>query len=222
MPEPRPRVKICGLTRRLDAEAAARLGASYLGTVLVPGSPRHVTPEEARRVTEGLEAVPVAVVADLGVAGTVEAAGAAGAEVVQLHGSETVREVTEVADAGPWKVWKVLRLGAGALDRDAALEFSDVADGLLLDAWHPRRLGGTGRPFPWDEAAPLLAELRGRVLRIAAGGLDPSNVGRAVEVLDPDVVDVSSGVESEPGVKDQARIRRFLRRARSAGAPLSP
>lgn len=210
------KVKICGLTRREDAMAAVEAGADYLGTVLVAGSPRHLEPEEAREVTADLEAEPVAVVANLGVEGTVKAAQASGARVVQLHGDETPDQVRRIAEAGPWRVWKALRIQDPVAARQDVLDHATEADGILLDGWHPERLGGSGVVFPWEEGAALMETLRGRVERVVAGGLDPENVARAVRVLRPEVVDVSSGVESSPGVKDHRLVRTFIRNARDA------
>ena len=100
-----------------------------------------------------------------------------------------------------------------------ALEaFAGVADGLLLDGWHPEHAGGSGVRFPWDLVEPVRYRFPEGLTFVAAGGLRPSNVAEAVERLDPDVVDVSSGVEISPGVKDAGRIHAFIRNARAAGA----
>lgn len=207
------RIKICGLTRRQDAEAAARLGASYLGTVLVRSSPRYVEPEVARRLTEGLGVSGVAVVADRTPAEVAELARRAGSVIVQLHGDETPDTVSELRALGSWKVWKALRIeGRGDLERVLS-SWVGVVDGLLLDGRSRAGLGGTGTRFRWEEVCPVLGEIRGRVAIVAAGGLTPENVVRAVSLLGPDVVDVSSGVETSPGRKDPALLRAFIRSA---------
>lgn len=213
------RLKICGLTRREDARIAASLGASYLGTVLVPSSPRFVEPEEAWRLTEGLGVPGVAVVAGLSAGDAADLARRAGSEILQLHGDESPETVDELRSAGPWRVWKALRVRGRETLEEEIPRYVDVADGILLDGWHPERLGGTGTTFSWDEAAPHLEPLRGRVELIVAGGLTPGNVARAVSALDPDTVDVSSGVESAPGVKDSSLLRTLFRRASASTEP---
>lgn len=209
-----PMVKICGLVRRADALHAAEAGADYLGVVLVAGSPRARTPEEARQLLFGIQRPVVIVVADLPVPRLVAAAETVGASVVQLHGNEPPEVVQEIRESGPWSVWKALRVReAGDVVRGLA-RFGAVADGLLLDGWHPERLGGTGEPFPWG-AVSGVRELAPPELRlIAAGGLRPQNVREAIARLRPHIVDVSSGVESRTGVKDPALVEAFIRSVR--------
>lgn len=216
-------VKICGLTRPRDARAAADTGADYLGVVLVPGSPRAVTAEEARRIRGDLALPLVLVSADRPVDRLVRDAEAADADVLQLHGDESPAAVRELGDAGSWSIWKSVRV-RGPGDVASALErYGGLVDGLHLDGWHPERLGGTGRRFPWSSVRELRDAVPVDTVLVAAGGLTPDNVGRAVEVLRPDVVDVSSGVEADgegeghgAGLKDAGRIRAFVGAARSA------
>lgn len=219
-----PRVKICGLTRHEDARAAARAGAEYLGVVLVRRSPRGVTAADARRIRGDLPASLVLVSADRPVGRLSRDAEIAGAEVLQLHGDEGPDAVRALRDAGAWTIWKSVRVRevsdvSRALDR-----YADLVDGLHLDGWHPERLGGTGRRFPWDAVRELRDAVPHGTALVAAGGLTPGNVARAVQLLRPDVVDVSSGVEKRPedgeapraGVKDADRIRAFVGAARSS------
>lgn len=215
-----PRVKICGITRRRDAVAAVRAGAAYVGAVLVPGSRRAVAPEAAREIGRGLDASLVALSVDGPPGAVAAAAEAAGARVLQLHGGEPPGDVARIREAGPWRVWKAVRIRGG---EDAAGElrraidrYGGVIDGLLLDAWHPELPGGTGRPFPWEEVAAARDEVPGGVDVVAAGGLTPANVAEAIRILRPDVVDVSSGVERAPGQKDPALVEAFVARAREA------
>lgn len=220
---PDVQVKICGLTRPADAEYAAAAGADYLGCVLVPSSPRAVDAERARGVSSAAPGVPlVLVVAGLGVTELEAAATVAGASVLQLHGDETPDLVRALRSRGPWRVWKGVRVRDAASAREALDRWGGIVDGILLDGWAPHQLGGTGTPFPWEEVASLRPAVPEGTLLIAAGGLKPENVGRAVSLLRPDVVDVSSGVESTPGVKDPARVREFVLRARTPTPTLDP
>ena len=203
-------IKFCGMTRPQDAREAAALGAAYVGAILAE-SPRRVTDMDARRV---LGAAPAGTsrVAVFGAAPASDVAAIAkraGADIVQLHADPAPATVLEVRTYWSGEVWAVLRVnGAGLPDSAAAL--FDAADAVVLDARVDGKLGGTGVTLAWDSLAPQLRALRGRRARLVlAGGLSPENVARAVAVVLPDVVDVSSGVESSPGVKDHARMRAF-------------
>jgi len=211
-----PRIKICGLTRREDAELAAGAGADYLGIVLVPGTPRTLSPEMAREVVAGLEPSTVAVVADLPLDRTVRDAETVGAAVLQLHGEEHPTLVEDLRRLGRWKVWKAIRVKEVQDVLRGLDAYGAVVDGILLDGWHPRLRGGSGAPFSWQE----VAEIRGRfpegVSLIAAGGLSPENVEEVVLRLQPHVVDVSSGVEERPGIKHPGKMAAFIRNARRA------
>lgn len=208
-------VKICGLTRRADATEAAAAGADYLGVVLVPSSPRHVDTARAREVVAGLDALPVVVVADAAPEAVARAAEIVEAGIVQLHGSETPDELLRLRELGGWRLWKALRVRDPAALEDAVESFLGVADGILLDGWDPDAPGGTGTAFSWEEVRPLRDRLSPDLTLVAAGGLTPENVTRAVQSLSPDVVDVSSGVESRPGVKDARKVRAFVESARA-------
>jgi len=215
-----PRVKICGLVHLEDARFAAEVGASYLGAILVPGSPREVTPERAGELRETGGGVPLVIVtADRTLQELVALARGSGADAIQLHGSESAELVHELRAEGPWELWKAVRVRSGEEILRAVDLYERVVDLLLLDAWDPVRLGGTGHSFPW----PALEEVRSRLppnLRLGvAGGLTPENVAEAVRRLTPELVDVSSGVEAEPGRKDLGRVRRFIVAAHSGQAP---
>jgi phosphoribosylanthranilate isomerase len=129
--------------------------------------------------------------------------------------------VSRLRDLGEWELWKAVRVRSGAEIRPAVRRFGDLVDLLLLDGWHPRLLGGTGRSFPWEALEEVRSGLPGELRLGAAGGLDPGNVGEAVRRLRPDLVDVSSGVESGPGVKDAERIRALIAAVREATGPLA-
>lgn len=204
-----PDVKFCGLTRAEDAVMAAQLGAAYAG-VIFAGGPRALDAARAREVLDGAVGVQrVGVFGPLPAEEIGKTASAARLDVVQLHADPSVNDVLAVREATGFTVWAALRISGATLPAVAA-ELADVADGLLLDARVSGRLGGTGTTLDWER----LVVPRGRARVILAGGLTPDNVARAVAVLRPDVVDVSSGVERSAGVKDHRLMRRFVFAAR--------
>ena len=192
-------IKICGITRLADAEAAAALGASYVGFVLWPGSPRAATLETVRRIVPALpqSVTPVGVFVDP-TAEDVKAAAAAGIRMAQVHSEVPVflRGVT----------MPIVRAVHLAVDREDGVE-PDIADELVvLDAHDPVKHGGTGKTVDWRRAARIARARR----VILAGGLTPDNVHDAIAQVKPYAVDVASGVESQPGVKDHARLQAFF------------
>ncbi len=202
-------MKVCGLTRREDALVAARSGAAYLGVVLAPGGKRTVGFDLAARLLDGIDTRRVGVFVDADPENLHRCGEALSLSVLQLHGDETPEQVREAA-AGPWRVWKAVRIRTADDFLRAAERFSDSADGLLLDGWHPAARGGTGTPFPWEAIAEHRAKLPSHVSLVAAGGLRADNVALACALLHPAVVDVSSGVEHAPGIKDPDAIRAFV------------
>jgi len=216
-----PAVKICGLRRPADVEAAAGAGARYAGLVLAE-SPRRVAPGEAARLarlarSRGLE--PVGVFVDAGTDRVGDLAERLELAVVQLHGGEPPEACRDLRARGV-RVWKALRPRSREELGEGIERYRGHVDALLVEGWSPGRAGGTGSAFPhrWlrerdpgrGGAAPGAARL------VLAGGLTPENVAEAARRVRPDVVDVSSGVERAPGVKDPARIRAFVRAARQA------
>jgi phosphoribosylanthranilate isomerase len=217
------KVKICGLTRVDDARAAMSAGADYLGAILSPGFGRSVAPHAAARFSDGGEAALVAVVVDAGVQESARLARAAGAEVIQLSGSELPETLAALREEGSWRLWKAARVRAASDLVDAFERWSDVADGILLEGYREGSAGGAGATFPWDALESLRASVPAGLELIVAGGLVPDNVAEAVARLAPDVVDVSSGVEARLGVKDHAIVRAFVANARaSANAGSTP
>lgn len=210
-----PAVKICGLTSVDDARVAVDAGADYLGAILSPGFSRSVPPEVAGEFV-ALEGPPVvAVVVDVQMAAAARMATLSGARVIQLHGEESPEYVRALRDHGPWRLWKAQRVRSTS-DISRALErYGPYVDGLLLEGWHAERGGGVGAGFSWDLIAPIRASIPVDITLVAAGGLAPDNVRDAVARLDPDVVDVSSGVELRLGVKDPDKVRAFVRNARA-------
>jgi phosphoribosylanthranilate isomerase len=199
-----PRVKICGVTRLEDALLAARLGADAIGFNFWPGSRRYVHPEAARAMVRALPPLVTAVGVFVNptrdeVLRALEASGVAAA---QLHGDEP----PELCASLPCPVIKAIRVsGPASL---AALAAYD-AQGILLDAAAPG-YGGSGTSFDWALAAEAAAA---RPI-LLAGGLSPDNVVAAVRAVRPWGVDVASGVEASPGVKDPEKLRRFIAAAK--------
>ncbi|WP_139557428.1 phosphoribosylanthranilate isomerase [Methylotetracoccus oryzae] len=201
-PWQRTRVKICGLTQPGDAEQAVALGADAIGLVFYPPSPRAVDIDRAQAVLAAVG--PFVTVVGLFVNATGHEVDGVLSKVridlLQFHGDES----PEYCASFRKPYVRALQM---APDIDLAAEFARFPDALalLLDAYHGDIRGGTGQAFDWQRAvAPP-----GRQL-ILAGGLNPDNVGQALEVARPYAVDVSSGVESAKGIKDAARIARFL------------
>ena len=201
-----PRTKVCGITRPEDAEAAVAGGAWAIGCVLWPHSPRAVSPAQAAELADLVkrraESVGVFVNATLDeVVGTAEAVGLT---MVQLHGDEGPHFCEAVARRAGVKVIKAGRVRARA-DVQAMDAFRSV-DLHLLDSYREGVPGGTGEPFDWS-----LARLRtSGVPLLLSGGLTAESVGEAIAQTKPWGVDVSSGVESAPGVKDHEAIEAFL------------
>jgi len=211
----RLRVKICGLCRREDVLAADAAGADYVGVVLSEGFSRSVDVAAAPALTEGVRAVPVAVLVDESPEGAAAKAEALGARVLQLHGSEPVEVVRALAETGRWALWKSLRVRR-ADDVDRAVErYGDLVQGLLVEGWKDAVIGGGGAVLDPLRFSDVRAQLPGGLDMILAGGLDPDTIGEAVARFLPDVVDVSSGVEVETGRKSHDLVRLFIQRARA-------
>lgn len=202
----RIRTKVCGITRLQDAQAAVELGIDAVGFNFVPGSPREISVERAREISGALPpfVTRVGVFADARPPSMEAKARLIGLDWLQLHGDEE----PEVCAGLTLRWYKVLRVGPGFAPEDVARYTSGT---VLLDAYSPEARGGTGRSFDWS-----LARRAGAYARvIVAGGLSEENVEQAVRTARPFGVDVNSGVESGPGIKDPGRLERFLRRLRS-------
>ncbi|MGR3434851.1 MAG: phosphoribosylanthranilate isomerase [Shimia sp.] len=205
----RIRVKFCGLTRPEDVAAASEAGAAYVGFVFFPRSPRNVSYDAARALA--LHAPPglakVALVVDPDDA-TLDALGAVPLDMIQLHGRESPERVAEVRARTGLPVMKAF--GIGGTDDLAAIDaYAPVADQLLLDTKRPAgsdRPGGNGVAFDWG----LLAGRRIPVPWMLAGGLTPDNAAEAVRVTGARQLDLSSAIESAPGLKDPALMRAFM------------
>jgi len=213
-----PDIKFCGLTRAADAQLAAELGAAYVG-VIFAGGPRTLSVEQAAAVLARVPS-PVKRVGVFGAQSPDEIASvvsAAGLDVVQLHESGDSPFVAALRKLASVEIWPVLRLSRGLLPENSKV-IAAAADGIVLDAYVPGLLGGTGVTLPWQELAGGLDALRSTRL-ILAGGLRPDNVARAISLVAPDVVDVSSGVEAEVGIKDPAKMKAFRDAVSQASIP---
>lgn len=202
-------IKFCGLTRPEDARVAASSGAAYAG-VIFAGGPRNLTIDRARDVLNELPASVrrVGVFAAQSATEIAEASERLGLHVVQLHGDSSAERVVRLRRAFGGEVWTVVRVVGSTLPASFA-DAVEAGDGVLLDAYVPGALGGTGVALPWSQLGEALDRYRGSVRLVLAGGLKPENVAQAIAELAPDVVDVSSGVERAPGIKDHDRIRAF-------------
>ena len=220
----RPHVKVCGITRREDADAAIALGAEVIGLNFYPGSPRCVDVEDAALLRRhvGDRARVVGVFVDREAAEVTRIAEAVGLDLLQFHGHEGPAEL-EPHGARAIKVFRV----AGELPRDEIARYTtvwgflfDTARSVNAEASHAdhRRFGGTGTSWSWDTAGPLPAD---RPVFVA-GGVKPDNVAELLGRLSPWGIDVSSGVESAPGRKDPVLLERLfeeIAHAQIAGAP---
>ena len=207
-------VKICGLSSSDAIDAAVSAGAVYGGLVFHPKSPRFVALDQARALAMRMRGrlKSVALITDMDDARIAELVKAVAPEFLQLHGSESVQRTAEVRARFGLPVIKALPVGEAA-DLGVAAGYEKVADMLMFDAKPPKgaqRPGGHGAAFDWK----ILAGRSFAKPWFLAGGLDPDNVARAIELSGAELVDVSSGVESAPGVKDAARITAFINAAR--------
>ncbi len=205
MTQPRRWIKICGITRLADARAAAEAGADAVGFVLTP-SPRRVSPEDARRIGRALppHILRFGVFVDETPADIARAVAGSEVDRVQVHSPSDPL----LGDLFGPKVVRAFR----ARDEDVLDTIRDAGvETFLLDAYAPDSPGGTGRTFDWR----IAARARGLGRLILAGGLTPENVGEAIREASPWGVDVSTGVEASPGVKDPGRIRDFVTAVRA-------
>jgi phosphoribosylanthranilate isomerase len=192
-------VKVCGITRLEDAEAAVAAGARALGFIFWPESPRFLDPHRARAIVSALPpfVTTVGVFVNQPIAYVNGVAALARLSAVQLHGDETIDEAARVARP------VVKAIGVSAATQAGAADAWPARVTMLVDAHDPRRRGGTGRTIDWTVAAAIAARRR----TILSGGLTADNVADAVARVRPFGIDISSGVERAPGIKDHARMR---------------
>jgi phosphoribosylanthranilate isomerase len=222
-------IKICANTNLEDAQFAADSGADALGFIFAP-STRRVAPKDVRRITDQLPSAieKIGVFINQRPDNIVETILAAGLTGVQLHGMEEldlVRELRKLsAKAGRPKLAIYKGLHARELMPDQqgsqygigfVKNAGDLVDGFLMDSGTAERRGGTGKTFDWDEAAPMVRLLARKHRVIIAGGLNSQNVHRAIQVFSPWGVDAVTGIESEPGKKDHAKVKAFIASVRN-------
>lgn len=208
----RTRIKFCGITRPADAELAASLGVDALGFVFVPASPRYLDASAAAAIVSGLPPLlsVVALFKDASAEQIQQVIDTLRPQVLQFHGAE------DAAFCLQWKLpyWKSVSMQQPA--NFAAVQAAHPqAQALLLDSHGADGMGGTGQVFDWTSIPKSSSQSL-----ILAGGLRPENVAQAVRIARPSAVDVSSGIEASPGVKDAARMRAFVEAVRQADHPL--
>ena len=211
------RIKFCGLTRPEDAAFAAELGASHVGVIFATG-PRQISIETAKNVfrAAGITVQRVGVFSDASPEEIGPTAQSAGLHVVQLHRDVDDGFIDSLRKSFAGDIWPVI--GVGDLE-EAVRRVDDVpvrSNAVVLDSAVNGKSGGTGKPFDWSELSRLLPDEPGRIPVVVGGGLTPENVATAIAALHPDIVDVSSGVESSPGVKDHNLMRAFAEAVHSA------
>ena len=208
-------VKICGLSTRETLDVALEAGADMVGFVFFPASPRHVSLETARELGKQARgrAVKVALTVDADDATLENIVETARPDILQLHGKETTARLRDIKAKFGLPLMKALPVETAA-DLAPLAGYADVADRILFDARAPRgatRPGGLGAAFDWH----LLEKLDLKLPFMVSGGLHASNIAEAVRVTRAGGVDVSSGVERSPGIKDPEMIRDFIRAARA-------
>ena len=213
-------VKICGITQVEQGLAIAQLGADALGYICVRKSPRFVEDAAIAPITQAVtdkypDVEHFGVFANAPLTDILSTVKTVGLTVVQLHGDETtatcqlLRDALKQSGLAKTKLVKAIRVRTNQ-DLDTARSYEPVVDRLLLDAYHPDQLGGTGKTLDWD-ALKAFAPARPWFL---AGGLNPDNVQTALEALSPDGIDLSSGVERSPGDKNLDKVRQLLERVK--------
>jgi len=209
-------IKICGITNARDAKASVELGAHLIGLNFYPQSPRYIEPKVARQIVEALptNTVAVGVFADANADEIRKTATTAGLRCVQLHGNFSPEMAHELANE--FRVIRVFSTHTRFRPEDVS-SFPD--SDVLIDAHHPDLRGGTGQICDWPAARAALPFTRFLIL---SGGLNAQNVGRAIATVMPQAVDVCSGVESAPGVKDHRALEDFIAAVRMAERMTSP
>jgi phosphoribosylanthranilate isomerase len=206
-------IKICGLTNAAAINAAADAGATHIGLVHFAASPRHVSLEQAAALENATPAhlTTVLLLVDADAETTAKALDLVRPDVIQFHGTETPEWLNIVKQQANVEIWKALGVRSAQTLIDSE-RYLGVADKLLFDAPAQALPGGTGTSFDWS----LLSAHQHKIAWGLAGGLNPNNVSAAIKATGAQMVDTSSGVESEPGVKDVAKIASFCKAVQNA------
>jgi len=201
------KVKICGITRREDAEAAVDAGASAIGFIFIRSSPRFIDPDNAKQIVQSLPpfVTPVGVIADSPRSEALALVAKAGVRCLQLHDLGSAKDYREF----PIPYYRVFRVSPEfKLDQLKTIRGS----AFMLDTFVDGKLGGTGKTFDWNVA--IQAKQYGRL--ILSGGINPENIGEALRRVAPYAIDVNSGIEQSTGVKDREKIRLLFDAVRAA------
>ncbi|MGB5962965.1 MAG: phosphoribosylanthranilate isomerase [Coleofasciculaceae cyanobacterium] len=197
------RVKICGITKPEQGQAIACLGATALGFICVKASPRYVTPQQIQAIVAQLTKPVdcIGVFADATIEEIFQVVGSSNLSAVQLHGNESPQFCQMLRQMPEVEIIKALRVKTPECLNQAAT-YASYVDTLLLDAYHPQLLGGTGKTLDWA----TLQQFRPTYPWLLAGGLTPDNILEALQGLQPQGIDLSSGVERSPGDKDLDKV----------------
>ncbi len=202
-------VKLCGITRLEDALRAVELGVRYIGFIFAPQSPRAVTAEQSGAIIDALphDVIPVGVFVNAPRDRVLDVISVSGIKMAQFHGYESPEYCTSFGTFPVMKAFRV-RPNFGLIDVEPFF-----CNYYLLDTFDSKQAGGTGKTFDWNLARPIAEKYR----VMLAGGLTPENVVDAVEVVRPYGVDINSGVEERPGIKDHAKLEQLVRNLEAAG-----
>ena len=203
----RTRAKICGLTRPQDIQSAVHAGADAIGLVFYPPSPRSVTAEQAKALMQHIPAYvqTVGLFVNASADEILAVLKEAPLDMLQFHGDETATECAAIAERTGRRWYKAIQVKPELDLIETIKNYQQAgASAVLLDAWHPELKGGTGHSFDWSQFPKLDIPL------ILAGGLKPENVEDAIKTTQAFAVDVSGGVESAKGIKDQQLIEQFM------------
>ncbi len=205
-------VKICGITTVRQAEECVEAGADAIGLVFYGKSPRNVNIKQAVKICSAIpeQVAKIAVTVDMSILEIAEIIKVCKLDALQLHGSEAPEEVGRYKNLYPAEIIKHINGNGDDLLREAARYGTTV----LVEATRGKLPGGNGISWDWSAAAVLA----GKYPFILSGGLNSDNILQAIEMADPDAVDVSSGVEASPGIKDMVKVREFISRAKSHDA----
>jgi phosphoribosylanthranilate isomerase len=197
------KLKICGITNLPDAIAATEAGADYLGFIFHPASPRYITPSAAKAIIQKLprHIMKVGVFVNLPADEIIQIMQDLTLDIAQLHGEESPNYAGII---GCERVWKAMALNSSA-DINSAINFP--ASAILADAITPEQRGGSGKKCDWQQAAKLAEQVK----LVLAGGINPENIAAAITTVKPFAIDVCSGVEATPGIKDHHKIYQLIK-----------